>query len=55
MKDFEQCIKSCWKRQRGLEFALKKFLAGTALVGAAVLLIGFYEGDQELVEEIYTV
>ena len=55
MKDFEQCIKESWKRKRGFEFALKKFLAGTALVGAAVLLIGFYEGDQELVEEIYTV
>ena len=55
MKDFEQCLRESRERKRGIENALKKFLAGTALIGAAVLLTGFYEGDQELVEEIYIV
>ena len=55
MKDFEQCLRESRERKRGIENALKKFLAGTALIGAAVLLTGFYEGDQVLVEEVYTV
>ena len=34
---------------------IKKVLAGVGLVGAAVLLTGFYEGDRRLVTETYTV
>ena len=55
MKDFEQCLRESQERKRGGENALKKFFIGTALIGAAVVLTGFYEGDQELITETYTV
>lgn len=55
MRDFTQQIKEQRDRKRGLEDALKKFFIGTALIGAAVVLTGFYEGDQELITETYTV
>lgn len=55
MRDFTQQIKEQRDRKRGLEGALKKFFIGTALIGAAVVLTGFYEGDQELITETYTV
>lgn len=40
---------------RGVKSALKKFLAGAAVIGAAVICAGFYDGDQVRVETVYTV
>ena len=42
-------------RKRSIESALKKFLAGTAIIGAALICAGFYNGDQVRVETVYTV
>ncbi len=42
-------------RKKRIEAVVKKCLTGAVLIGAAVLLTGFYDGDQELVEETYTV
>jgi nucleoid-associated protein YgaU len=42
-------------RKRGIESALKKFLAGAAIIGAALICAGFYNGDQVRVETVYTV
>lgn len=55
MRDFTEQIEEQRNKKRGIENAIKKFLAGTALIGTAVLLTGFYEGDQQFVEETYTV
>lgn len=55
MRDFTEQIEEQHDRKRGIENAIKKFLAGTALIGAAVLLTGFYDGDQVLIEDTYTV
>lgn len=40
---------------RGGKSALKKFLAGAAIIGTAVICAGFYDGDQVRVETVYTV
>lgn len=40
---------------RGVKSVLKKFLAGAAIIGAAVICAGFYDGDQVRVETVYTV
>lgn len=55
MKDFLGRVEEARAHKRSIESALKKFLAGTALVGAAVVFSGFYDGDQVLVETVYTV
>lgn len=55
MKDFLKQVEEARTRKRGIELVVKKCLTGAVLIGAAVLLTGFYEGDQLLVEEIYTV
>ena len=55
MIDFMEQIAEARARKRGIESAIKRFLAGTALVGAAVVFAGFYDGDQVLVETVYTV
>lgn len=55
MKDFTEQIEAKQSRKRHIENAIKKTLAGAALVGAAVLFTGFYDGDQRLVTETYTV
>ena len=55
MKDFTEQIEAKQSRKRHIENAIKKTLAGAALVGAAVLFTGFYDGDQRLIEETYTV
>lgn len=55
MKDFMERIEEARARKRGIESALKKFLAGTAIIGAAVICAGFYDGDQVRVETVYTV
>lgn len=41
--------------KRSIESALKKFLAGAAIIGAALICAGFYDGDQVRVETVYTV
>jgi nucleoid-associated protein YgaU len=53
--DFEEQIAEARARKRGIESAIKRFLAGTAIIGAAVICAGFYDGDQVRVETVYTV
>ena len=55
MKDWIWRIKEVRDRKRARELAIKKALAGTALIGAALICSGFYDGDQQYVEEVYTV
>lgn len=55
MKDFLEQVEVARANKRGIESALKKFLAGAAIIGAATICVGFYDGDQVLVEEVYTV
>lgn len=55
MKDFLWRVKEARDRKRGIELALKKFLAGTALIAAAVICAGWYDGEQQYVEEVYVV
>lgn len=55
MENFELEISKAWAKKHRLEKAIKRFLAGTALVGVAVVFAGFYDGDQVLVETVYTV
>ena len=55
MKDFLKQVEEARTRKRGIESVVKKCLKGAVLIGVAVLLTGFYEGDQVLVEETYTV
>ena len=55
MKDFAEQIETKRGRKRHIEKTIKKVLAGAALVGAAVIFTGFYDGDQRLVTETYTV
>lgn len=55
MKDFLERVEEARAHKRGIESALKKFLAGTAIIGAAVICAGFYDGDQVRVETVYTV
>lgn len=51
----QQDSKEQQDRKKRLEAVVKKCLTGAVLIGAAVLLTGFYDGDQVLVEEVYTV
>ena len=55
MKDFLEQVEEARTHKRGLESAMKKFLAGAAIIGAAVICAGFYDGDQVRVETVYTV
>ncbi|WP_303838861.1 LysM peptidoglycan-binding domain-containing protein [Selenomonas ruminantium] len=55
MKDFLEQVEEARAHKRGIESALKKFLAGTVIIGAAVICAGFYDGDQVRVETVYTV
>ena len=55
MKDFLKQVENARANKRGIESALKKFLAGAAIIGAATICAGFYEGDQERVEITYVV
>ena len=54
-EQWRKALKERKSKQKRREAIIKKILAGAALIGAAVILSGFYEGDQELVEETYTV
>jgi len=55
VKDFTERVKEARTHKRGLESAMKKFLAGTAIIGAAVICAGFYDGDQVQVETVHKV
>lgn len=55
MIDFLKRVEEARAHKRGIESALKKFLAGTAIIGDAVICAGFYDGDQVRVETVYTV
>lgn len=55
MQDFEEQIQDRRAHKRGIESAIKKCLAGAALIGAAVVFAGFYNGDQVQVETVYKV
>lgn len=55
MQEWDELIKEQQDRKKRLESLIKKLVGGAALIGAAVLLTGFYEGDQQLVEETYVV
>ncbi|MCR5440237.1 MAG: LysM peptidoglycan-binding domain-containing protein [Selenomonas sp.] len=55
MKDWSLRIERRSTKQKRTEATIKKVLAGAALIGAAVIFSGFYDGDQRLIEETYTV
>ena len=55
MQEWDELIKEQQDRKKRIETVVKKCLTGAVLIGATVLLTGFYDGDQELVEETYTV
>ena len=55
MIDFLKRVEEARANKRSIESALKKFLAGTAIIGIAVICAGFYDGDQVRVETVYTV
>ena len=55
MQEWDELIKEQQDRKKRLESLIKKFVGGVALIGAAVLLTGFYEGDQVQVETVHKV
>ena len=54
-EQWHKALKERRAKQKRRESVIKKVLAGAALVGAAVLFSGFYDVDQKLIEETYTV
>lgn len=54
-REWDELIKEQQDRKKRLESLIKKFVGGVALIGAAVLLTGFYEGDQVQVETVHKV
>jgi nucleoid-associated protein YgaU len=55
MGEWDELIKEQQDRKKRIEAVVKKCLTGAAIIGAAVLLTGFYDGDQVRVETVYTV
>lgn len=55
MQEWDELIKEQQDRKKWIESAVKKFVGGVALIGAAVLLTGFYDGDQVQVETVHKV
>ncbi len=55
MDDFMEMVEKQRRRKRFVELAIKKTIICGAVIGAAFLSTGYYDGDQVLVEEIYTV
>ncbi len=55
MKNFELKISKARARKKRLERRIKGFFASAVLIGAAVVFSGFYDGDQQLMEETYVV
>lgn len=54
-REWDELIKEQQDRKKRIESVVKKCLTGAVLIGAAVLLTGFYDGDQVRVETVYTV
>ena len=54
-REWDELIKEQQDRKKRLESLIKKFVGGVALIGAAVLLTGFYKGDQVQVETVHKV
>ncbi|SDO85423.1 LysM peptidoglycan-binding domain-containing protein [Selenomonas ruminantium] len=54
-EQWRKALKERRAKQKRRESVIKKVLAGAALVGAAIIFTGFYDGDQRLVTETYTV
>ena len=54
-REWDELIKEQRDRKKRIESVVKKCLTGAALIGAAVVCAGFYEGDQERVEITYVV
>lgn len=55
LEQWRKKLKERRAKQKQREATIKKVLAGAALIGAAVIFSGFYDGDQRLIEETYTV
>ena len=55
MDDFKVKLQAKRARKRRIESVIKKSLTGAALIGAAVVFAGFYNGDQVQVETVYKV
>jgi len=55
LENFELEISKAWAKKRRLEKAIKKSLTAAALIGAAVVCAGFYNGDQIQVETVHKV
>jgi nucleoid-associated protein YgaU len=55
LENFELKISKAWAKKRRLEKAIKKSLTAAALIGAAVVCAGFYNGDQVQVETVHKV
>ncbi len=54
-REWDELIKEQQDRKKRIEAVVKKCLTAAALIGAAVVCAGFYEGDQERVEITYVV
>lgn len=55
MQDFKLRIEKARAKKKRIEKVLKKVALSSAVIGAAVICAGFYEGDQVRVETVYTV
>ena len=55
MENFELEINKARAKKKRLEKAIKKSLTAAALIGAAVVCAGFYNGDQVQVETVHKV
>jgi nucleoid-associated protein YgaU len=55
LENFELEISKAWAKKHRLEKAIKKSLTAAALIGAAVVCAGFYNGDQVQVETVHKV
>lgn len=55
MDDFKVKIQAKRARKRRIESVVKKSLTSAALIGAAVVCAGFYNGDQVQVETVHKV
>jgi hypothetical protein len=55
LENFELEISKAWAKKRRVETVIKKSLTAAALISAAVVCAGFYNGDQVQVEEVHKV
>ena len=55
MDNFMEMVEKQHRRKRFVEMAIKKTIICGVVIGAAFLSTGYYDGDQVLVEETYTV